>query len=480
VTPQKYSALHRLLSAAIYQFTNLPTCNFSGGVNIIFKTFSIRSAFSYFRGMVNTEQLYKYFLESQLVSTDTRNLPLECIFFALKGPSYNGNLFAMQALENGASYAVVDENVGEDPRLLLVENVLKSLQDLATYHRQVLDIHVLAITGSNGKTTTKELCHAVLKKDFEAIATIGNLNNHIGVPLTLLRLSDEHDFAIVEMGANHQQEIAALCQIAQPDYGLITNIGKAHLEGFGGIEGVKKGKGEMYDYLRSSGGLIFVHLDNTILREQLRGYDSIVTYGESTQAQYRGGIVPSLTTNLEVEITHPFELTIKTKFTGDYNFQNIMCAVAIGAHFGVDPFDIKEAIENYIPDNHRSQIIKKDQLTIVQDAYNANPSSMKAALDNFKKHFSGSKIVALGEMLELGNAAADEHLKVAEEAAALSEATLLLVGKLFEAPSKKIKSLHFESSQQCMEWLKENKPTSGSILIKGSRGSQMEKLLEAF
>ena len=468
---------HQPANPPTHQSTNPPIF---GAVNIIFKTFTIRNAFSYFRGMVNTEQLYKYFLESQLVSTDTRNLPLECIFFALKGPSYNGNLFAMQALENGASYAVVDENVGDDPRLLRVENVLKSLQELATYHRQVLDIHVLSITGSNGKTTTKELCHAVLKKDFEAIATIGNLNNHIGVPLTLLRLSDEHDFAIVEMGANHQKEIAELCQIAQPDYGLITNIGKAHLEGFGGIEGVKKGKGEMYDYLRSAGGLIFVHLDNTMLREQLRGYDSIVTYGESTQAQYRGGIVPSLTTNLEVEITHPFELNIKTKFTGDYNFQNIMCAVAIGAHFGVDPYDIKEAIENYIPDNQRSQIIKKDQLTIVQDAYNANPSSMKAALDNFKKHFSGSKIVALGEMLELGNAAADEHLKVAEEAAELSEATLLLVGKLFEAPSKKIKSLHFESSQQCMEWLKENKPTSGSILIKGSRGSQMEKLMEAF
>ncbi|MBK7966523.1 MAG: hypothetical protein IPK10_15430 [Bacteroidetes bacterium] len=236
----------------------------------------------------------------------------------------------------------------------------------------------------------------------------------------------------------------------------------------------------MYDYLRNSGGLIFVHLDNTILREQLRGYDSIITYGESTQAQYRGKIVPNLSTHLQVEITHPFEITIKTKFTGDYNFDNIMSAVAIGAHFGVDPHDIKDAIENYIPDNQRSQIIKKAQLTIVQDAYNANPSSMQAALDNFKKHFSGSKIVALGEMLELGKESADEHLKVAEEAAALSDATLLLVGKLFEGPAKKLNTLHFDSSQQCMEWLKENKPTTGSILIKGSRGSKMEKLLEAF
>lgn len=437
-------------------------------------------SFPYFRGMVNTAQLYKYFLESQLVSTDTRNLPEECIFFALKGPSFNGNLFAMQALENGASYAVVDENVGDDPRLLRVENVLKSLQELATYHRQVLDIHVLAITGSNGKTTTKELCHAVLKKDFETIATLGNLNNHIGVPLTLLRLSDEHDFAIVEMGANHQKEIAALCQIAQPDYGMITNIGKAHLEGFGGIEGVKKGKGEMYDYLRNSGGLIFVHLDNPLLREQLKGYDSIVSYGESSQAQYRGKIVPNLSTHLEVEITHPFELNIKTKFTGDYNFDNIMSAVAIGAHFGVDPHDIKDAIENYIPDNQRSQIIKKEQVTIIQDAYNANPTSMQAALENFKKNFSGNKIIALGEMLELGNEAAEEHNKIAVLAASCTDAKILFVGSLFEAPAKKLNGLYFESSEQCMKWLKENKPTSGSILIKGSRGSQMEKLLEAF
>jgi UDP-N-acetylmuramoyl-tripeptide--D-alanyl-D-alanine ligase len=430
--------------------------------------------------MVKTEQLYNYFLENQSVSTDTRNLPEGCIFFALKGPSFNGNLFAMQALENGASYAVVDENVGDDPRLLRVENALKSLQDLATFHRHVLDIHVLAITGSNGKTTTKELCHAVLKKDFEAIATIGNLNNHIGVPLTLLRLNDEHDFAIVEMGANHQKEIAGLCQIAQPDYGMITNIGKAHLEGFGGIEGVKKGKGEMYDYLRNSGGLIFMHLDNPLLREQLKGYDSIVTYGESPQAQYRGKIVPNLSSQLEVEITHPFELNIKTKFTGDYNFDNIMSAVAIGAHFGVDPHDIKDAIENYIPDNQRSQIIKKDQLTIVQDAYNANPSSMQAALENFKKHFSGTKIIALGEMLELGAEAIEEHQKIAEAAASCSDAKILFVGRLFEAPAKKLNSLHFASSELCMKWLKENKPTSGSILIKGSRGSKMEKLMEAF
>jgi len=431
--------------------------------------------------MLNTEELYKYFLEQQLVSTDTRNLPKNCIFFALKGPSFNGNTFAMQALEKGAAYAVVDEEAGNDPRLLRVKNVLKSLQDLATHHRRVLDIHVLAITGSNGKTTTKELCHAILRRDFETVATKGNLNNHIGVPLTLLKLSDEHDMAIVEMGANHQQEIAELCKIAMPDYGMISNIGKAHLEGFGGIEGVIKGKGEMYDYLRGHGGLIFVHLDNTILREQLKGYDSIITYGESEKVQYRGKIIPNLSGFLDVEVTHPFPLHIKTKLTGDYNFTNVMSAVAVGSHFGVDPYDIKEAIENYTPDNQRSQVVKMDGLTIIQDFYNANPTSMQAALENFDKHFFGQKkIIALGEMLELGADADGEHARIAEFAAKTKDAQILFVGKYFEAPAKNVNALHFNTSVECKEWLQKNKPASAQILIKGSRGSKMEVLMEAF
>ncbi len=442
--------------------------------------FSRLQPFSYFRPMLSTAQLYEYFQQYPSISTDTRHLPKDCIFFALKGPSFNGNTFALQALEKGAAYAVVDEDAGDDPRLLRVEDVLKSLQDLANYHRHRLDINILAITGSNGKTTTKELTAAVLKQEFELHYTQGNLNNHIGVPLTLLQLNEDHDFAVIEMGANHQREIAHLCSIAQPDFGLITNIGSAHLEGFGGLEGVKKGKGEMYDYLRSQGGLIFINLDNTTLREMLHGYDSIVTYGTSNQVQYQGRVFESDDAFLEVEIMKPFHLRIKTRLTGDYNLDNVLASVAIAAHFGVEPHDIKSAIENYIPGNQRSQIIQKGNLTIVQDTYNANPSSMQAALDNFRNHFKGKKIIALGEMLELGTGADLEHLKIAEQAARDEGATLLLVGKLFEGPARSLSCLHFQNAPACMEWLKQHRPQSGCMLIKGSRGSRMETLMEAF
>ena len=429
--------------------------------------------------MLTIEQLYDVFLRHSVVSTDTRNLPAGCIYFALKGPNFNGNNFALQALEKGAAFAVIDEEIGDDPRLLRVKDVLTALQELATLHRHRLDIHVLAITGSNGKTTTKELAAAVLRKDFEMHYTQGNLNNHIGVPLTLLQLTEDHDFAVVEMGANHQKEIAALCKIAMPDYGLITNIGKAHLEGFGGPEGVKKGKGEMYDHIRSNGEVIFIQLDNPILRDLLHGYDNIITYGTSPGVQYRGAIVNNDSAFLEVEVISPFRLKIKTQLTGEYNFDNVMAAVAIGGHFGVEPQDIREAIENYVPDNQRSQVIKKGALTIVLDAYNANPSSMQVAIENFSKHFSGKKIVALGEMLELGADGPAEHLRIARQAAA-SEGELLLVGTLFAEAAKEIGCHHFVDSRQCMEWIKAHQPESGNILIKGSRGAKMEKLLEAF
>jgi len=430
--------------------------------------------------MLSTAQLYEYFQQYPIISTDTRHLPKDCIFFALKGPSFNGNTFALQALEKGAAYAVVDEDAGDDPRLLRVEDVLKSLQDLATYHRHRIDVNILAITGSNGKTTTKELTAAVLKQDFEMHATQGNLNNHIGVPLTLLQLNDDHDFAVVEMGANHQKEIAALCKIAMPDYGLITNIGKAHLEGFGGPEGVKKGKGELYDFLRSQGGMIFLNLDNPILREMLQGYDSIITYGTSNTVQYQGRIVEQSNEFLEVEMLRPFHLSIKTQLTGDYNLDNVLAAVAVGAHFGVEPHAIKQAIEHYRPDNQRSQVIKKRGLTIVQDMYNANPSSMKAALDNFSQHFPGEKIIALGEMLELGEDAPAEHMRIAQCAAEITGSTLLLVGSLFAEASKAVSCHHFENAVACTEWLKQHLPATGSILIKGSRGAKMEQLMNAF
>ncbi len=430
--------------------------------------------------MTTTEQLYDIFQRYPSVSTDTRNLPADCIYFALKGPNFNGNTFAMEALSKGASHAVVDEHAGDDPRLLRVPDVLTALQQLATFHRHRLDINVLGITGSNGKTTTKELTAAVLRKEFSTHYTRGNLNNHIGVPLTLLELNEDHDFAVVEMGANHQREIAALCNIACPDFGLITNIGKAHLEGFGGPEGVKKGKGEMYDYLRSHGGLIFIQLDNPVLREVLHGYDNIITYGTSETVQYRGRVVDNGTEFLEVEIMKPFHLRIKTQLTGDYNLDNVLSAVAVGRQFGVETHDIKEAIEHYVPGNQRSQVVKKGSLTVVQDFYNANPSSMQAAIANFEKNFSEPRYIALGEMLELGETSPEEHQRIAEAAVRTGGDKVLFVGNLFKDIAQQLGSRHFDNSTACMEWLKANKPSAGNLLIKGSRGSKMEVLMEAF
>lgn len=431
-----------------------------------------------FAGMYTLPQLYDIFLRNPVVSTDTRQLPHGCLYFALKGPNFNGNTFATEALQKGAAYAVVDEAVGDDPRLLRVDDVLTALQQLATFHRHRLDIRVLAITGSNGKTTTKELTAAVLRKEFSTHYTRGNLNNHIGVPLTLLELNEDHDFAVVEMGANHQREIAALCAIACPDFGLITNIGKAHLEGFGGPEGVKKGKGEMYDYLRSHGGLIFIQLDNPLLRDVLHGYDNIITYGSGEGVQYRGKVAAGGTAYLEVEITKPFHLHIKTRLTGDYNLDNVLAAVAVGGHFGVAPQDICEAIEGYEPGNQRSQVVKKGALTLVEDFYNANPSSMQAAITNFGKHFSEPRWIALGEMLELGETAAEEHARIATAAAAVATGPLLLVGPLFKDIAAQLGCRYFDHSKACADWLRTQLPLTGNLLIKGSRGSKMEVLVD--
>lgn len=430
--------------------------------------------------MITIPELYETYLRHPVVSTDTRQLPKGCIFFALKGPSFNGNAFAMQALDAGAAYAVVDEDCGNDSRLLRTDDVLSTLQHLANFHRHALDIHILGITGSNGKTTTKELTAAVLSRAFELHYTHGNLNNHIGVPLTLLQITEDHDFAVVEMGANHRGEIAALCRIAEPDYGLITNIGDAHLEGFGGREGVKKGKGELYDYLFAGDGLIFCNSDSEPLRELLGDYENHVFYGKDNSADYRGHAVANGTAFLEVQVTAPFDLNIKTQLTGDYNLDNVLAAVAAGSHFGVEPDDIREAIESYHPGNQRSQVVMKGNLRIVLDAYNANPSSMQAALENFAKHFDGPKMIALGEMLELGENAAREHERIADMAIDTAGSGVLLVGRLFENAARKHGCRHFIDSSACMEWLRDNTPTSGNLLIKGSRGARMEKLMDAF
>jgi len=425
-------------------------------------------------------ELYETYLKHPVVSTDTRSLPPGCMFFALRGPNFNGNTFAKKALEAGASYAVVDEDAVEDPRIIRTADVLNTLQQLATYHRQQLGLPILAITGSNGKTTTKELTARVLQKKFNTLYTQGNLNNHIGVPLTLLQLRRDHGFAVIEMGANHQKEIAALCNIALPDYGLITNIGKAHLEGFGGPEGVKKGKGELYEHLFSRGGLVFCNSDSPALTDLLGAYQNCIFYGRENKTGYRGRALENNTAFLEAEVAFPFHLKIKTQLTGEYNLDNILAAVAVGSHFGVGPDEIREAIESYRPDNQRSQVIMKDGLKIILDAYNANPSSMKAALENFDRHFTGKKIAALGEMLELGEDAAMEHERIAELAVAVAGEGVLLVGALFKESAGKHGCRHFRDSTACMEWLRENTPDEGNLLIKGSRGARMEKLMGAF
>jgi UDP-N-acetylmuramoyl-tripeptide--D-alanyl-D-alanine ligase len=430
--------------------------------------------------MITIEKLYEIFKSHPVVSTDTRKFTEGCIFFALKGANFNGNLFAHDALKGGAAYAVVDELHGEaNDRILLTDDVLSTLQKLATHHRRELNIPVLGITGSNGKTTTKELVAAVLKQKFNTYYTIGNLNNHIGVPLTLLSLTKEHEFAVVEMGANHQKEIELLASIAQPDFGLITNIGKAHLEGFGGIEGVKKGKGELYDFIRAHKGLIFVQHDREALVEILNGYENIVTYGTSETNSICGKVAMQGEL-LAVEVTKPFHQLIPTQLTGDYNIDNVLCAVAIGIHFGIDAKKIADAISGYVPGNQRSQVIHKGDITIVLDAYNANPSSMTAALMNFRNAFSGDKYLALGEMLELGEESAGEHHRIASLATTVEAKQTLVVGKHFAASAHTHGFLHFNTSEEAAQWLKQNLPHNAAILIKGSRGSKMEILLKAF
>ncbi|MFM2358773.1 MAG: hypothetical protein RLY16_766, partial [Bacteroidota bacterium] len=347
--------------------------------------------------------LYKIYQQHPSIQTDTRKLQSGDLFFALKGPNFNGNLFAKQALEAGAAYAIIDEpQQGEtDERLIITPDVLTTLQALALYHRQQLNIPFIAITGSNGKTTTKELVYEVLKSQFITYTTKGNLNNHIGVPLTILSVKPDAQMAVIEMGANHQQEIAGYCQYTLPTYGIITNCGKAHLEGFGGEAGVRKGKGELYDFLRQHQGTAFVMNDYDYLREMSTGIESVITYG-TTHADVVGVALPQemLAVSLMMD-GHP--QLIQTNLVGNYNLPNVLVAVTVGLHFGIAFDKIKQAIEGYIPSNSRSQLIQKDTNKIVLDAYNANPTSMRAAIENLATHYPGKRVLMLGGMMELGD-----------------------------------------------------------------------------
>jgi UDP-N-acetylmuramoyl-tripeptide--D-alanyl-D-alanine ligase len=432
---------------------------------------------------MDIEKIYAIYRENPLVDTDTRQLRKGGIYVALKGPSFNGNAFAEEALKKGSAYAIVDEEeFATHPRTILVDNCLECLQELANFHRTKLKIPVIALTGSNGKTTTKELISRVLSKMYNVLATKGNLNNHIGVPLTILSIDKEHEIAVIEMGANHQKEIEFLCAIAQPTYGIVTNIGKAHLEGFGGFEGVIKAKSEMYDFIRSKSGKIFLNADDSLLQQQGKGIHCI-TYGTGDNCDCTGKLLnefPFLSFSYQWNEEQATATIIHSKITGVYNLANLLCAVAVGKYFGLQDKQIVDALESYEPENSRSQIVRKGELTIILDAYNANPSSMKAALTNFSKLEGAEKTMILGDMFELGSESPSEHEAIIKLADSIADCTCIFIGKEFHSFSgqnenkRRIYFQDFDSFKSNSSVI----PKSGKLLIKGSRGMKLERVLE--
>ncbi len=421
--------------------------------------------------------LYELFEKHPSVQTDTRKLQLGDLYFALKGPNFNGNTFAMAALEAGASYAIVDEFIPEssnlDNRILEVEDVLTTLQALAKHHRQQFTIPFIAITGSNGKTTTKELVSTVLASQYKTYTTKGNLNNHIGVPLTILSIGEDAEIAVIEMGANHQKEIESYCTYTLPTHGMINNCGKAHLEGFGGEAGVRKGKGELYDSLRNNNGTAFVMSDYDYLNEMSKGIKEIITYGAITgQTQ---AIAIDNNGMISVQGTKGFEERIDTQLVGTYNLPNILAAITIGQYFKVPIAKIKAAIEGYTPTNSRSQLMHWHNNQIILDAYNANPSSMKLAVENFAKITSTQKIMCLGGMKELGEESLLEHQALINYIQTFNWEQVVLVGGDFKTCQHKY--LYFENAKEAGQWLKAQNFSQKHILIKGSRGIQMEQMI---
>jgi len=422
-------------------------------------------------------QLYQYFTGCSALSTDTRKITPNSIFFALKGDNFDANTFAAQALKLGARYVVIDNpEYRTDERMLLVEDTLTALQQLAQHHRRELGLPVIALTGSNGKTTTKELINAVLAKKYNTKATIGNLNNHIGVPLTLLSFTTDTEIGIVEMGANHQKEIEMLCGLAEPNFGYITNFGKAHLEGFGGYEGVVKGKSELYTYLENYTKTAFVNLDDDIQKQKTEGLSRFTFATDSYDGNVR---IDSIEANPMVRLIYN-DLHIQSHLIGIYNASNISAAITIGNYFKVDDTAIKNAIENYIPTNNRSQLTEKHGHKIILDAYNANPSSMSAALANFIQLDEEPKIAVLGDMFELGPESPEEHKKLVEYLAEEHGVKVIFVGKDFYANKTKHAHLHFFETYDDLKahaYLL-NSEEKAIILIKGSRGMALEKVLD--
>ena len=426
--------------------------------------------------MDKMNQLLEIFLKSTGVTIDSRNIIQGNLFFALKGEKSDGNNFAASAIEKGAIAVIDNKDFFVEEKTILVDDCLEALQELAKAYRSQLIIPVIGLTGSNGKTTTKELMHAVLSKKYKTFATKGNLNNHIGVPLSILSIKKEHDIAVIEMGANHQKEIEFLCSIAQPTHGLITNIGLAHLEGFGGPEGVKKGKAELFDYIKKTNGIIFANSGEKKLDDVYQGYEKIISYGLNGDEDFTAKII----SNEQFAVVEINQTEIRSQLIGNYNADNLIAAACVGNYFGVDLSSIKSAIENYIPSNNRSEFRKIGENYFILDAYNANPSSMKAALDNFAAFPAEHKIAVLGDMLELGDYAVEEHKKIYDLAIASKFEEVIFVGPVFlniAKPDNGIKI--FADSESAADYFK-NKNVSGKyILLKGSRGIKLEKIIEA-
>jgi len=430
--------------------------------------------------MTSTEKIYRLFTRFPSVSTDSRKIETDSIFFALKGENFNGNKFANEALTKGAVFSIIDEEeYVTSSKTILVDDVLKTLSELATLHRRKLSVPILAITGTNGKTTTKELVSAVLSQKFNVSYTQGNLNNHIGVPLSMLKMNSKTEFGVIEMGANHPGEIAQLCKIAEPDFGIITNIGKAHLEGFGSIEGVIKTKSELFNYLKEHKGKFFYNQENPILKEIVGKYSSTITFG-TKEGSLRGELLNSPPfVNVKVNFKKGI-LYLNTNLIGNYNFENVMAAACIGNYFEIDPLKIQKALKDYQPQNSRSQLIKKGNLKIIMDAYNANPTSMRASVKSFLADNTGDNYLVLGDMLELGTYSKQEHKAILELIYELKPKDVFLVGSAFFQFNREYDFNFFTSVLELNSFLEKKSIKNGNVLIKGSRGIKLEKTLEYF
>lgn len=423
-------------------------------------------------------KLHQIFLNAEIVSTDTRTLEKGALFFALSGTNFNANEYVQEAFDKGAYCVVMDDPKyydEENKKMFLVKDALKTLQDLANYHRNYIGLPILALTGSNGKTTTKNLIHTVLSQKFHVLATKGNLNNHIGVPLSLLAITEAHDFGLIEMGANHPGEIESLCKIIEPDYGYITNFGKAHLEGFGSLEGVVQAKSELYRYLKNKGASVFVYANDKKQKELTEQQDRILfESAEDFTADFQ-----LLSTQPKLKFRYKSH-TVTTNLVGEYNFINCIAALHIGSYFGVTDALAIQALEAYVPDNNRSQLLKTEKNLLLLDAYNANPTSMQASIDSFlKEEVSTQKMMILGDMFELGDSATYEHQAVVDFLGNYPSIKVYLVGENFYHTSNHTENIQVYKTREALaKALKESKVKSAYILLKGSRGMALEQLVE--